>query len=184
MACRSKLFERRALVAAAAILGGASVSPIPAAAQSAERTVAFMLWGLEEDPKIQRVAENLWEAEGYDGDRSRFHILRLTDCRFHVSSQVQRAGMLDVLEVDYVLDFGAVHEYSAWFANDSDQRIIVKIEGQSWYNKTVRSKTTGRVLQKITGGNVDAYVANGGSPERLRRTFVNFSSAFCHGRGQ
>jgi hypothetical protein len=183
MACCSKRFERPALVAAAAILGGASVSPMPAAAQSAERTVALMLWGLEEDPRTKRVAENLWEAEGYNGDRSRFHILRLTDCRFHVSSQVQRAGMLDVLEVDYVLDFGAVHDYSAWFANGRDQRIIIKVEGQSWYSKTVRSKTTGRVLQNITGGNVDAYVANGGSPERLRRTFAKFSSAFCRGRG-
>jgi hypothetical protein len=178
----SKLLERPALLAAAAILGGASVSPVPAAAQSAERTVALMLWGLEEDSKTKLVAENLWEAEGYNGDRSRFHIVRLTGCRFHVSSQMQRAGMLDVLEADYVLDFGAVHDYSAWFANGSDQRIIVKIEGRSWYNKTVRSRTTGRVLQMITGGNVDAYVANGGSVERLRRAFAEFSSAVCRGR--
>lgn len=179
----SKLVERLAVLVGAAILGGASPAPIPAEVQFAERTVAFMLWGLEEDAKTKRLAENLWETEGHDGERSRFHILRLTDCRFHVSSQVQRASMLNVLEFDYVLDFGAVHDYSAWFANGSDPRIIVKIEGQSWYSKTVRSKTTGRVLQKITDGSVDAYVANGGSPERLRRTFANSSSGFCRGHG-
>ena len=172
-------FGRPALLAAAALLGGVSIAPIPAAAQSAEETVAFMLWGLDEGAKTKSVANNLWEAEGHNGDRSSFGILRLTDCRFRVSSQVQRAGTLEVLEFDYVLDFAAVHDYSAWFANGSDQRIIVKVEGTSWYSKTVRSKATGRVVYHISEGNVDAYVAGGGSVERLQSTFAHFRSAFC-----
>ena len=119
---------------------------------------------------------------GPNGDRSSFAILRLTDCSFHISSEVQRGDTLDVLEFEYVLDFAAVKDYSAWFANGRDQRIIVKIEGESWYSKSVRSRATGRVVQSISAGSVDAYVAGGGSVERLQSTFAHFRSAFCGGR--
>lgn len=171
-------FARPALLAAA-IVGVVSAAPILASPQSAEETVAIMLWGLEEDAKTKRLANDLWEAKGHNGDRSSFRVLRLSDCRFRVSSQVRRAGTLDVLEFDYLLDFAAVHDYSAWLANGWDRRIIVKIEGQSWYSKTVRSKATGRVVQNISAGSVDVYVAGGGSVERLQSTYAYFRSAFC-----
>ena len=177
-----KRFARPALLAAAAILGGALSAPIPAVAQSAEETIAIMLWGLEEGAKTKRVARNLWEAEDPNGNRSSFSILRLTDCRFRVTHQVHRTGTLDVLEFDNVLDFAAVNDYSAWFANGRDQRIIVKIEGHGWYSKTVRSKATGRVVQNISTGSVDVYLAGGGSVQRLQSAFAHFRSAFCHGR--
>ena len=176
-----KRFAYPALLATAAILGVVSAAPILASQESAEETVAIMLWGLKEDAKTKRLAEHLWEAKSHNGDRSSFRILRLSDCRFRVSSQVRQAGTLHVLELDYVLDFAAVHDYSAWFANGKDQRIIVKIEGQGWYSKTVRSKATGRVVYSVSAGNVDAYVAGGGSVERLQDAFAHFRSAFCRG---
>ena len=114
-------------LAGVAIVGAAFLAPMPASAQSAEETVAFMLWGLEEDGRTKRLSENLWEAEGHGGDQSSFRIQRLTDCLFRVSSQVRHAGVPDVLEFDYVLDFAAVKDYSAWFANGRDRRIIVKM---------------------------------------------------------
>jgi hypothetical protein len=166
-----------ALLAAAAILVGASIAP--AAAQSTEETVAVMLWGLEEGAKTKREGENAWEAEDTDGERSYLSILRLTDCRFRVAKEVQRAGASDVLEFDYVLDFAAVDDYSAWLANGHDQRIIVKIEGHRWYSKTVRSKATGRVVYNIREGNIDTYIARGGGVERLRSAFGHFRSSFC-----
>jgi hypothetical protein len=164
---------------AAAVIIGVSPAPKPAAPQSAEEMVAFMLWGLEDGATTKRVAENGWAAEGHNGDRIIFGILRLTDCRFRVSSQLQRAGAHDVLEFDYVLDFAAVHSYSAWFANGRDQRIIVKIEGHGWYSKTVRSKATGQLVQNVSAGSVDTYMAGGGSVERLQSTFAHFRSTFC-----
>jgi hypothetical protein len=167
----------RALLAAAAILVGAPTAR--PAAQSAEETVAVMLWGLEEGAKSKREGENAWEAEDADGERSHLSILRLTDCRFRVANEVQRAGTSDVLESDYVLDFAAVNDYSAWLANGRDQRIIVKIEGHRWYSKTVRSKATGRVVCNIRAGNIDTYIARGGGVERLRSAFAHFRSAFC-----
>ena len=182
MATCTKLFARPLLFAVAAILCGVSFADLPVRAQSAEETVAFMLWGLEEGGKTKRVTDNVWEAEDPNGDRSSFAILRLTDCRFRISSNVQRGGTLDVLEFDYVLDFAAVKNYSAWFANGRDERIIVKIDGEGWYSKSVRSRATGRVVQNISAGNVDAYVAGGGSVERLQSTFAHFRSAFCGGR--
>jgi hypothetical protein len=177
-ACMNR-FARPALLAAAAILGAVCLAPMPAAAQSAEETVAFMLWGLEQGAQTKRVADNQWEAEDHNGDRSSVGIQRLTDCRFRVSGQVRRAGAVDVLELDYILDFASVHDYSAWFANGRDQRIIVKIEGKSWYSKTVRSRATGRALQSISAGSVDAYVAAGGSVERLQGAYAHFRHAFC-----
>jgi hypothetical protein len=169
-----------ALLAAAAILVGAPIAP--AAAQSAEETVAVMLWGLEEGEKTKRVAKNAWEAEDTDGERSYLSILRLTDCRFRIANEVQRAGASDVLEFDYILDFAAVNDYSVWLANGHDQRIIVKIEGHCWYRKTVRSKATGRVVYNIREGSIDTYVSRGGSVERLRSAFGYFRSAFCSKR--
>ena len=173
-------FAHPTLFAAAAML--VAFAPVPTAAQSAEETVAFMLWGLEEGAKAKRVADNLWEAEGHNGDRSIVGIQRLTDCRFRVSSQVQRVSALDVLELDYILDFAAVRDYRAWFANASDQRIIVKIEGVSWYSKTVRSRATSRVVLSISGGSVDIYIAAGSSLERLHGAFAHFRHAFCRDR--
>jgi hypothetical protein len=172
--------ERRgwpALLAVAAILGGAPIAP--AAAQSAEEAVAIMLWGLEEGAKTKRVGKSAWETEDADGDRSSLSIQRLTDCRFRVASEVQRGSTSDVLEFDYVLDFAAVNDYSAWFANGRDQRIIVKLEGHTWYSKTVRSGATGRVVYNVREGNIDTYIARGGSVERLRSAFAFFRSAFC-----
>jgi hypothetical protein len=135
--------------------------------------------GLEEGAKTKREGENAWEAEDTDGERSHLSILRLTDCRFRVANEVQRAGTSDVLEFDYVLDFDAVNDYSAWTVNDRDQRIIVKVEGHRWYSKTVRSKATGRVVYNISEGKIDTYTAAGGSAERLRSAFAYFRSAFC-----
>lgn len=173
---------RPALPMAAALLGVASATPIRAAPPSAEELVALMLWGLEEGAKTKRVSESGWEAEGHDGDRSSFGITRLTDCLFRVSGHVRRAGMHDVLEFDYVLNFAAVHDYSAWLANGRDRRIIVKVEGRSWYSKTVRSKAAGRIVYSIDWGNIDTYVADGGSVERLQSAFAHFQSAFCRHR--
>ena len=182
MATCTKRFARPLLFAVAAVLCGVSLARMPVRAQSAEETVAFMVWGLEEGAKTKRVTENVWEAEDPNGNRSGFAILRLTDCRFHISSEVQRGGTLDVLEFEYVLDFATVKDYSAWFANGRDQRIIVKIEGERWYSKSVRSRATGRAVQNITAGNVDAYVAGGGSVERLQSKFAHFRSTYCAGR--
>ena len=183
MRAHLKCFAHSGLLAGLALLGVVSLAPLPAAAQSAEETVAFMLWGLQDGSEIERASRTLWEIERENGDRSTLGIVRVTDCRFHVSSKVQRAGMLDVLEFDYVLNFAAVNGYSAWLANGRDRRIIVKVEGQGWYSKTVRSKATGRVVYSIPAGNVDAYVANGGSVAQLQSTFAHFRSAFCPGRG-
>jgi hypothetical protein len=182
MTARVNRFAHPALLATAAILGAACLAPMPAAAQSAEETVAFMLWGLEQGAQTKRVADNQWEAEDHNGDRSSVGIQRLTDCRFRVSGQVRRAGALDVLELDYILDFASVHDYSAWFANGRDQRIIVKIEGMSWYSKTVRSRATSQVVLSISRGSVDTYIAAGGSLERLLAAFEHFRHAFCRDR--
>jgi hypothetical protein len=171
------------VLAGVGLLGVVSLAPTPANAQSAEETVAFMLWGLQEGSRTRRLSETLWEAENQNGDRSTFSIKRVTNCRFRVSSTVQRAEMLDVLEFEYVLNLAAVNDYSAWLANGRDQRIIVKIEGQSWYSKTARSKATGRVVYSIPAGNVDAYVADGGSVERFQSAFAHFRSVFCRGHG-
>jgi hypothetical protein len=177
-----KRTARSALLAGAAILGTASLVPAPARTQSAEETVAFMLWGLEAGASTKRLLQNRWQTQEDDGGRSSFSVQRLTDCVFRVSYQARRAGVPDVLEFEHVLNFAAVHDFRAWFANGRDQRIIVKIEGQRWYSKTVRSKTTGRVVQNTDSGNVDVYVANGGSVERLESAFSRFRSAFCRGR--
>ena len=174
MSASIERFARTAL-----LIGAVSLAPIPASAQSAEETLAVMLWGLQEGAKTKGVSENLWEVDDDDGARSSFRIRRLTDCRFGVSSQVHRTDRSGVLEFDYVLNFAAVHGYSAWFANGRDGRIIVKIEGQGWYSKTVRSNATGRVVYRIYAGNVDAYAAGGGSVERLQCAFAYFRSTFC-----
>jgi hypothetical protein len=179
----TKRFIRSALLAGAAILAVASVRPSPTRAQSAVETVALMLWGLQSGSKTMRMSETLWATEDQNGGNSTFGIVQLTDCQFRVSSEVQRAGMLDRLEFDYVLNFAAVDSYSAWAANGHDHRIIVKIEGQGWYSKTVRSKATGRVVYGISAGSVDVFVADGGPVERLRGAFAHFRSAFCRGRG-
>jgi hypothetical protein len=157
--------------------GTAAPRPVPLV-----DTVAFMLWGLEEDAKTKRMSEGVWETEDHTGNRSSVNIVRITDCLFRISGQVQRISMGHVLDVDSVLDFALVHDYSAWFANDIDRRIIVKIEGRGWYSKTVRSRATGRVVYAISEGNIDAYVADGGSVARLQNTFRHFRSAFCRGR--
>jgi hypothetical protein len=162
--------------------GTAAPGPVPPVAQSAVDTVAFILWGLEEGAKTMHVSEGRWETEDHNGDRFSVNIVRVTDCLFRISSQVRRASMADVLEFDYFLNFALVHDYSAWSANDIDRRIIVKIEGRGWYSKTVRSKATGRVVYTISEGNIDAYVADGGSVARLQNTFRYFRSAFCRGR--
>ena len=128
------------------------------------------------------MSETLWATEDQNGDRSTFGIVQLTDCLFRVSSEVQRASMLDVLEVDYVLNFAAADSYSAWLANGHDRRIIVKIEGLRWYSKKVRSKATGQIVYNISAGSVGTFVADGGSVERLQSTFAYFRSALCHGQ--
>jgi hypothetical protein len=176
-----KRFAHLALLAGAAIFGTGS-QPVLASVHSAEETVAFMLWGLEEGASTKRLSQNTWETQEHDSGRSRFTVQRLTDCVFRVSYQAQRAGVGDVMEFEYVLNFAAVHDYRAWFANGRDQRIIVKIEGHSWYSKMVRSGATGRVVHAISTGNVDAYVASGGSVQRLLDTFAYFRSTFCGGR--
>src|SRR5262245_9615706 len=89
-----------AMVAAAAILGGIPIAP--AAAQSPEETIATMLWGLEDGANAKRVAEDAWEAKDAAGNRSYLSIVRLSDCRFRIANEVQRAGTLDVLEFDHV----------------------------------------------------------------------------------
>ena len=158
-----KRFAHSALLAGA-IFGSASLMPAPASAQFAEETVAFMLWGLEQGASTKRLSQNRWETQEHDGGRSSFCIQRLTDCVFRVSYRAQRASVPDVMEFDYVLNFAAVHDYRAWFANGRDQRIIVKIEGHSWYSKTVRSKATGRVVYDISAGNVDACARDSWMP--------------------
>jgi hypothetical protein len=183
MRARIKCFAAAGLLAGSALLSAVSLSRMPAAAQSAEETVAFMLWGLQNGSKIKRASFVLWEIEHETGDRCTLGIVRVTDCQFRVSRNVQRAGTLDVLEFDYVLNFAAVDSYSAWRANRHDDRIIVKVDGLGWYSKTVRSKATGRVVYSIPAGNVDAYVAPGDSVERLQSAFAHFRSAFCRGRG-
>lgn len=157
--------------------GTAAPRPVPPVDR-----VAFMLWGLEQGAKTKRMSEGVWETEERTGDRFSVKIVRITDCLFHISGQVQRISMGHVLNVDSVLNFALVHDYSAWFANDIDRRIIVKIEGRGWYSKTVRSRATGRVVYAISEGNIDAYVAGGGSVARLQKTFRHFRSAFCRGR--
>ena len=183
MSACTERFVHSALLAGAAILGTASLGPIPASAQSAEETVAFMLWGLEEGASTKRLSRNRWQTQEHDGGRSSFSIQRLTSCVFRVSYQAQRAGVPDAMEFEYVLNFAAVHDFRAWLANGRDQRIIVKIEGRSWYRKTVHSKTTGRGVFNIGAGSVGIFVASGGSVERLQDAFAYFRSAFCPGRG-
>src|SRR5262245_53741755 len=77
-----------ALLAATAILVGAPIAP--AAAQSAEETVAVMLWGVEEGEATKRVAKHAWETEDTAGERSHLSVVRLTDCRFRIANEVQR----------------------------------------------------------------------------------------------
>jgi hypothetical protein len=177
----TKCFVRSALLAATAILAVGSLRSSPTSAQSAVETVAFMLWGVQDGLQTKRLSETIWATEDQKGDRSTFGIVQLTDCRFRVSSKAQRAGMLDTLELDYVLNFAAVDDYSAWLANGHDHRIIVKIQGQGWYSKTARSKATGRVVYDIRAGNIDAFVADGGPVGRLQGAFAYFRSAFCPG---
>jgi hypothetical protein len=162
--------------------GTATPRPVAPVAQSAADTVAFILWGVEEGAKTKHVSEGVWETEDHNGNRFSVNIVRVTDCLFRISSQVQRVSMAFALEFDYVLNFALVDDYSAWSANDIDRRIIVKIEGRGWYSKTVRSKATGRVVYTISEGNIDAYVADGGSVAPLQNTFQYFRSAFCRGR--
>ena len=59
---------------------------------------------------------------------------------------------------------------------------MVKIEGKNWFSKTVRSRATGKVVQTISAGSVDAHGAAGGSVERLQDAFARFRRSFCPDR--
>jgi hypothetical protein len=181
---RARAYLGAAVLVVLGLLGSgtATPAPVPPLALSAADTIAFMLWGLEEGAKTKHVSEGVWETENQNGGRFSVNIVRVADCLFSVSGQMQRASMADVLEFHYVLNFDLVREYNAWPANDIDHRIIVKIEGRGWYNKTVRSTATGRIVYAIREGDVDAYVADGGSVARLQSTFRYFRSTFCRGR--
>jgi hypothetical protein len=161
---------------------GAATSGAPPVVQSAVDTVAFMLWGLEERAKAKHGSDGVWETEDHKGDRFTVSVVRVTDCLFRITSQEQRVSAPQPLEFEYILNFALVDDYGVWSANDIDRRIIVKIEGRGWYSKTVRSKTTGRVVYAIKEGNIDAHVAAGGSVARLQDAFRHFRSAFCRGR--
>jgi hypothetical protein len=182
MKARMKPLSYPLLVTAGAILGAAFGTSIPATSPSAEETVALMLWGLGRAPNTNGASESLWEVEDQGGDRTTFGIVRVKDCLFRVSGKMQRTGMPDTLQFDYVLNFAAVDSYSSWAANGHDHRIIVKLEGDRWYSKTVRNNATGRVVYSIGAGSVGTFVVDGGSVERLHGAFAHFRSVFCRGR--
>jgi len=168
------------LLAVGALLAGFPSASTPLGARSAEETVALMIWGLEAASRTDR--PNTWRVESPGGDRAAFSVLRLSDCVFSASVEKHLARTGHVLKIDYSFDFALVREYSAWFANGKDERIITKIEGNRWYDQRVMNKADGRTVQTITRGSVHAFVAGAGSVERLEAAFKDFRINHCQER--
>jgi len=167
------------LFAIGALLADAPTASTPLGVRSAEETVALMIWGLEATSRADRL--NTWKIEHRDGDRVTFSVLRRTDCLFSASVERHLARTGHVLKFDYSFDFARVREYSAWFANGKDERVITKIEGSRWYDQKVINKADGRTVHSIPGGSIHTFVA-GGSIERLQAAFEDFRINHCQER--
>jgi hypothetical protein len=161
------------------LVGNAAVST-SLAARSAEDLLALMIWGLEPASRTERA--NTWEVEQPDGDRAVISISRLSDCLFGASVERHLARTGHILKLDYSFNFAAVRDYSAWFANGKDQRIIIKIEGNGWYDQRLINKADGRTLQSIAHGSIHAFVASGSSIEVLQAAFMDFRVNHCKAR--
>jgi hypothetical protein len=168
------------VLAVSVLLAAAPAASTPLGERSAEELVALMIWGLEPASRTERA--NTWEVEEPDGDRAIFSVSRVSDCRFSVSVEKRVARTGHMLKIDYSCDFAAVRDYSAWLANGKDQRIITKIEGKNWYDQRVINKADGHALQSITHGSIYAFVAGGGSIERLQAAFNDFRINHCEAR--
>ena len=167
-----------AITALVALLGGASILP-PTRAQAPQQTVAFLIWGLQEGPSIMAVSSTKWIVQEGDGSRSKFDIKQVGACRYDAQIQRQMANSTEVLQFDYAFDLSAVTEYDVWIANQLNPAIIIKIEGTGWYSKRVVNVVSGRILQTIKDGSVDAVVVATGSVERLRRAYDGFRALHC-----
>jgi hypothetical protein len=167
-------------LAVSVILADTAAASTPLEVRSGEELVALMIWGLEPATRTERA--NTWEVEEPHGDRAIISVSRLSDCLFSVSVERPLARTRHILKIDYSFDFAAVRDYSAWLANGKDQRIITKIEGKNWYDQRVINKANGRAVQTITHGSIHAFVAGGGSIERLRAAFNDFRINHCKAR--
>lgn len=152
----------------------------PLEAQSAEELLALMIWGL--DPASQSERANTWKVEDHDGERATISVSRLSDCLFSASVERRLARTGHILQIGYSFDFAAVRDYSVWFANDKDQRIITKVEGNAWYDQRAINQVDGRTVQSIKQGRIHAFVAAGGPIERLRAAFEEFRINHCKTR--
>lgn len=166
----------RGLVATAVLLGGAWTTLPPA--DATETAVGFFMWGLDEAARAGAPAANRWTVEDGHGATSAFAIERVSACRYAVSIRKQLATG-EMLRFDYALDFSAVSDYDAWVASSAGSAIIAKIEGTRWYSKRVVDLKSGRVLQTIEAGGVDANVVASGSVERLRAAHLDFRTNHC-----
>jgi hypothetical protein len=126
------------LLVVGALLAGFPPPSTLLAARSAEETVALMIWGLETASRTDR--PNTWRVESPHGDRTAFSVFRLSDCVFSASVERHLPRTAHVLQIDYSFDFALVREYSAWFANGKDQRVITKIEGGNLRFRTPRPR--------------------------------------------
>ena len=164
--------------ASVTLLAGASVLPT-ARAQSPQQAIAFLMWGLEEGPRVTAVSTTKWIVQEGNGSRSTFDIKQVGACRYDAQIQRQMANSTEVLQFDYAFDLSAVTEYDAWIANQVHPAIIVKIEGTQWYSKRVVNLMSGRILQTIKDGSVHTAVVATGPVERLRRAYDGFRAKLC-----
>lgn len=168
------------VLAVGVLLAAAPAASTPLGERSAEELVALMIWGLE--PASRTEQANAWQVEEPDGDRAIISVSRLSNCLFSVSMEKRVARTGHVLKIDYSFDFAAVRDYSAWLANGKDQRIITKIEGKNWYDQRVINTADGHTVQSIPHGSIHAFVAGGGSIERLQAAFNDFRVNHCKAR--
>jgi hypothetical protein len=163
-----------ALMIGGAILGSPGIAN--SEASDAEVVVARMLWGL--DPHSRVTGNHTWVVDGPASVQGRYSVTRRSACLFSASME-RPVGTGRPVRIEYLFDFAAVHDFMAWYANPVNSTIITKIEGRDWYTQRIVDQADGHVVLDGVRGNVQVFVAQGGSLERMRAAFREFRITFC-----
>jgi hypothetical protein len=161
------------LMIGGAILGSPGIAN--SEASDAEAMVAQLLWGL--DPNSRLTGSHTWVVDGPASVQGRYSVTHRSACLFSASLE-RLVGTGRLVRIEYLLDFAAVHDFMAWYANPANTTIITKIEGRDWYTQRIVDKTAGHVLDCVRG-NVQVFVAKGGSLDRVRAAFRELRTTFC-----
>lgn len=159
-----------------AVRGSATLS---AAAQTAEETVTFMLFGIDQE----LVSKHKWSFKIQD----RIIILevkRNTNCNYLLSIEGvdPKTG---AYRNDMEIDFSNLSTYDVR-APDHDlatqgARSLVLLWGRNLYNERVFQAKTGRMIEERKSQENVAFFGHA-SPERHQRAFTYFQTTFCKGR--